>query len=115
MVSSWVVSRFRTAWLSQNLAMLVLKLLRESSLSEWEVLSRLHARYGLSPSAREFGRLEKELLVDGFACLESGTGGSRLQITTTGCSLLRRLEREERDVAKNIVQAHGGNAGALAR
>jgi hypothetical protein len=32
--------------------MLVLRFLRESSMSEWEILSRLHDRYELTPSKR---------------------------------------------------------------
>ena len=115
MLSSWVLSRFRTALLTQNLALLVLRLLRESSLSEWEVLSRLHARYGLDPSAREFARVEKELLGDGFARVESGSDCSKLEITTSGCHLLRRLEREQHEIAKSMVQPHRGGPTYLSR
>src|ERR1017187_4359125 len=98
MVSSWMLARFRSAWLSQNLALLVLRLLTESALSEWEILSSLHTRYGLSPNAREFARLERGLLAQGYANLEAGNGGKRLQITAAGLRVLRRLEEEHRTV-----------------
>jgi hypothetical protein len=98
MVSSWMLSRFRTAWLSQNLALLVLRLLRNATLSEWEILSRLHSRYGLSPTALEFQRLERELILEGFALVASGDDGSKLQITTSGLKVLRALEEEYRAV-----------------
>ena len=111
MVSSWVLSRFRSAWLSRNLALLVLGLLRESALSEWEVLARLHSLYGLDPSAREFGRLKKELVGEGYATLEKGLG-NRLQITTAGLKLLRRLEEEHRALATDIGRARGSRTGA---
>jgi len=114
MVSSWMLSRFRSAWLSQNLVLIVLRLLRESGLSEWEILSTLHSRYGLNPTAREFGRLERELVAGGYALLESGKDGNKLQITSTGISVLNRLEEEYRMVVSNVVQSQGVNPGGLA-
>ncbi len=104
MVSSWVLSRFRTAWLTQNLTLLVLTLLRESTLSEWEILARLHSRYGLNPSGREFGRLEKELVGEGFVVVEPGIGGDRLRITTAGTGVLARLQREYNSLVSNAVR-----------
>lgn len=104
MVSNWMLSRFRSAWLSQNLALLVLRLLKESGLSEWEILSALHSRYGLDPTAREFGKLEKELVGGGYVLLESDEGGGKLQITGAGISALSRLEEEYRMVVSNAVQ-----------
>jgi hypothetical protein len=109
MVSNWMLSRFRSAWLSQNLVLLVLRLLKESGLSEWEILSALHSRYGLDPTAREFGKLEKELVGGGYVLLESGKDGSKLQITGAGINALRRLEEEYRMVVSNAVQSRGGN------
>jgi hypothetical protein len=105
MVSSWMVSRFRSAWLSQNLVLLVLRLLRASTLSEWEILSTLHSRYGLNPSAREFQRLEKELVGEGYARVNSGKDGSTLNITTAGLGVLRRLEEEHRTLVSNVAQS----------
>lgn len=107
MVSIWILSRFRSAWLSENTPLLVLRLLRESTLSEWEILSRLHLRYGLNPSAREFGRLEKVLLRDGYAGFEPGLGENKLLITTAGLRLLLRLEEEYRAVVSNVKSSSG--------
>ena len=105
MVSSWMLSRFRSAWLSQNLALLVLRLLRASSLSEWEILSKLHSHYGLNPTAREFERLEKNLVGGGYALIAPGKDGSRLIITTAGLGALRRLEEEHHQVVSSVSQS----------
>jgi hypothetical protein len=102
-----MLSRFRSAWLSQNLVLLVLRLLKESGLSEWEILSALHSRYELDPTAREFGKLEKELVGGGYAVLESGKDGRKLQITSAGISALQRLEEEYRMVVSNAEQPQG--------
>jgi hypothetical protein len=99
--------RFRSAWLSENMPMLVLRLLRDTSLTEWEILSRLHSRYGLTPSSREFGRLEKSLLGKGFVSLESETSRDKLRITNEGVGLLVRLEKEYADIVSNIAHAKG--------
>jgi hypothetical protein len=109
-----MVSRFRSAWLSQNLVLLVLRLLRESGLSEWEILSALHSRYGLDPTAREFRRLEKELVGGGYALIESGKEGGKLQITGAGVSALHRLEEEYRMIVSNAMQSQEGNRAGLA-
>jgi hypothetical protein len=108
MVSSWILSRFRTAWLSENLALLVLRLLKRSTLSEWEILSSLHSRYGLNPSAREFQRLEKTLVGEGYASVDAGKHGGKLKITTAGLGALRRLEEEHRTVVSNAMQSWAG-------
>jgi hypothetical protein len=114
MVSNWMVSRFRSAWLSQNLVLLVLRLLKESGLTEWEILSALHSRYGLDPTAREFGKLEKELVGGGYTLLEPCKEGSKLQITGAGVSALRRLEEEYRMVVSNAGQGQGSSQGGPA-
>ena len=109
--SSWVVTRFRSAWLSQNADLLVLKLLRESSLTEWEILSRLNTKYGLNPSAKEFAKLERTLVGKGFASLGSAGRESRLQITPVGIRLLRRLEQEYRQVVSCTLPKNEGHLG----
>jgi len=115
MVSSWMLSRFRSAWLSQNLALLVLRLLRESTLSEWEVLSKLHSRYGFDPTAREFERMEKELVVEGYALVNPGKDGNRLKITIAGLGALRRLEEEHRTVVSSVGRFQVPDSGRLTR
>jgi hypothetical protein len=109
-----MLSRFRLAWLSQNGLLLVLRLLQESSLSEYEILSRLHARYGLTPNAREFGRIKKTLLGKGYARLDSGLGADNLQITSAGVRLLRLLEEEYRGVVSNMARLENSSSGAVA-
>ncbi|MDA4115557.1 MAG: hypothetical protein OK442_03245 [Thaumarchaeota archaeon] len=108
MVSSWMLSRFRSAWLSENLALLVLRLLKGSTLSEWEILSSLHSRYGLNPSTREFHRLEKTLVGEGYAHFDSGKRGNKLKITTAGLGALRRMEEEHQTVVSNAMQSGAG-------
>lgn len=105
--------RFRSAWLSKNLTLLVLRLLRESTLSEWEILSRLHSRYGFTPSAREFERLEKELQDGGYATLALRGERSNLQITTRGIGLLVRLEEEHRTVVSTIGPPRSASHSAV--
>jgi len=108
MVSSWMLSRFRSAWLSANLALLVLRLLKGTTLSEWEILSSLHSRYGLNPSAREFQRLENTLLGEGYALVDAGKHGNKLKITTAGLGALRRLEEEHQTVVSNAARSQVG-------
>jgi hypothetical protein len=109
-----MLSRFRSAWLSQNLVLLVLRLIKESGLTEWEILSALHSRYGLDPTVREFGRLEKELVGGGYVLLESCKEGGKLLITGAGIIALCRLEEEYRMVVSNAVQPQGENPDGLA-
>jgi len=104
-----MLSRFRSAWLSQNLALIVLRLLRGSTLSEWEILSALHSRYGLNPTAHEFERLEKELVGEGYALVDPGIWGSKLKITTAGLGALRRLEEEHRTLVSSVMRSQGGD------
>ncbi len=110
-----MVQRSRWAWLSANLPLIVLRLLRESALSEWEILSRIHSSYGLSPSAHEFGRLEKSLVGEGYASVDSRLEGDKLQITTEGLRLLLRLEEEYRAVVASAGRYSGGGSGASTR
>jgi hypothetical protein len=107
-----MVQRSRGAWLSANLPLMVLRLLRESALSEWEILSRLHSSYGLSPSAQEFGRLEKSLVGEGYASVDSLVGGDKLQITAEGLRLLLRLEEEYRAVVASAGRYSGGSGAS---
>ncbi|MGH9918677.1 MAG: hypothetical protein ACRD6W_07405 [Nitrososphaerales archaeon] len=103
-----MVSRFRSAWLSENLALLVLRLLKRSTLNEWEILFTLHSRYGLNPSAREFQRLEKTLVGEGYALVDPGKHGGKLKITAAGLGALRRLEEEHQTVVLNAMHSRAG-------
>jgi hypothetical protein len=114
MDSSWMLSRFRSAWLSRNMVLLVLRLLRGSTLSEWDILSALHSRYGLNPTAREFERLERELVGEGYALLDFGKEGNRLKITVAGMGALRRLEEEHKALVSDLLRSQGGRPDGLA-
>jgi hypothetical protein len=74
-------------------------------MSEWEILSSLYSRYGLAPSKKEFGRLEKRLIGKGYASLDSSLGEERLRITSDGKSLLHRLENEHKALVSSIVRS----------
>lgn len=100
-----MLQRFRSAWLAENMPLLVLRLLRDSSLTEWEILSRLHSKYALTPTNREFGRLEKGLLGNGYVSIESEIGEDKLRITAKGAGLLVRLEDEYREIVSDIVHS----------
>jgi CTP-dependent riboflavin kinase len=97
------------------LALLVLRLLNESTLSEWEILSSLHGRYGLNPNAREFGRLEKELLAQGYASVQVNDTGNTMRITASGRDVLQKLEREHREVVSKAMQLQPNSSGAVPR
>jgi len=103
--SNWMMSRFRTAWLSENLPLFVLRLLRDTAMSEFEVLSRLHARYAMTPNSREFGCLKRAFMREGYARLEPGPEGDVLVVTASGVRLLRLLEDEHRAVVSNIIRS----------
>lgn len=111
MANNWTLTRFRSAWLTQNLDLLVLKLLRESTLSEWEILSRLHSRYGLNPTPREFARLERDLTGKGFASFEQASGEEKFEITSRGLTLLSRMEEEYRSVVACAARPESNSNG----
>lgn len=115
MVSEWMLQKFRSAWLSANLPLLVLRLLRVSTSSEWEILSFLNERYGLNPSAQEFQRLERSLLGNGYVSLDPHPGGGRMRITTEGLGLLAMLEEQHRGVVAGASGSSPGSSGVSLR
>lgn len=69
-------------------------MLRDSEMSEWEILNSLHARYGFTPSLAEFRRTSNLLVKRGFAELGQGENGASLRVTEDGLKLLLRLQQE---------------------
>jgi hypothetical protein len=108
LVSNWMLQRFRAAWLSANLPLLVLRLLRVSTSSDWEILSFLHEKFGLTPTAKEFERLERSLIGKGYAILDPHPG-SRMQITAEGLRLLGRLEEDHSGLVASVPGKAGGS------
>lgn len=102
MSSSWVVHRFRRAFLQENLMLVTLRLLKSSETSEWEVLDSIYSRYRLAPDAREFRKVLDALVSGGYARAEPGYEVGRLRITKTGLKLLRRLEDEYRAIVLSV-------------
>ena len=79
---------------SANLPLLVLRLIRDSSLNEWEILATLHKSFVIDPNARGLDLLKRTLLTGGYATTELGGGDAKLRITTKGMGLLERIELE---------------------
>lgn len=111
MAETWIVRRMRIAFLRENMLLIVLKLLREGEKGEWEVLSALDSRFGLTPSAKEFRKVEETLVGGGYARLERPDGSRVLRMTDVGAALLGRLEEEYRAV----VSGYDPSPGALVK
>lgn len=105
MPSTWVLHRFRSAFLHENLTLFVLKLIEDSEKGEWDVLNSLYSQYKLTPNAREFRRLLESLVNGGYASFESTEGTRKLRITKTGTKLLSSLEGEYRAIVSNVGEA----------
>lgn len=99
---TWMLHRFRSAFVRENLMLIVLGLLRESELSEWEILSLLHSRYASTPTAKEFRRLSQSAVNGGYASFRWVGKTRKLRISRTGTELLRRLEEEYRAIVSSI-------------
>lgn len=108
MTSSWVIQRFRRAFLYQNLLLITLRLLSDSELSEWEVLDSLYSRYRLALDAKDFRKMVDVLVNGGFASYDEADQVGKLRITGTGVRLLHGLEDEYRAITSSIEPAAQG-------
>ncbi len=111
MSSSWISQRFRSAWLSANLPLIVLRTIRESGMSEWEIFASLHRRLGIVPDPRDFHRVRRALLGEGYVLLEQESGDRRMMITEEGFHLLSLLEREHWAMAAEVDCSSGRAPG----
>lgn len=102
-----MLHRLRSAFLRENMLLIVLRLLREEDLSEWEILNMLHSQYGLTASHREFRRLYGLMTDGGYATVEPAGGGRRLRMTPAGANLLRRLEKEYLAIVSRLDVSSG--------
>ena len=102
MSARWVIRGFRRAFLEENAILLILRLLRDSELSEWEVLDSLYSRYRLAPERNDFHLLLHSLVDGGFARYEEAEDSGRLNITRAGVELLHALEDEYRAVMSTV-------------
>ena len=93
-----MLQRFRTAFLRENLVLLVLLTLKDHDRTEWEILDGLHNRYGFTPTVRDFRRTVNMLMQGGFAIAEPLQSGGAMVITEGGLRLLQRLEAEYREI-----------------
>ena len=98
MTDSWMIQRLRSAFFRENSLVVVLRLLGQEELSEWEILSLMHSRFGSTPSSREFRRLCQVLLDGRYATIEPDGETRKLKLTPAGDELLRRLEEECREI-----------------
>ena len=102
MAATWVLHRFRSAFVQGNLALIVLRLLVDSEMSEWEVMNALYDRYGSSPTSKEFRRLVDELLEGAYATTVEVEETRKLRISNQGRRLFQRLEDEYRQVVSSL-------------
>jgi|SRR5271170_3623642 len=102
MPSSWVIHRFRRAFLREQILLITLRLLRDSQRSEWEVLDSLYSRYRLAPDPKDFRKLVDSLVNGGFASCGEVGDVRRLTITRAGVKLLHGLEEEYLAVMSSI-------------
>jgi hypothetical protein len=105
-----MLHRFRSAFFHENLLLIVLGLLSESELSEWEILSSLFAKYESTPNDKEFRRLVESIVNGGYASFEGKVGNRKLRLNKRGITLLRRLKEEYRSVVSKTVRYQGINA-----
>jgi hypothetical protein len=87
-------------------------MLKDSELSEWEVLSQLYSRYRLTPGAKEFRKVVDSLVVGGYANFEPMEGGRKLRVTKVGVKLFQRLDGEYQAIVSNINQSQDRDAAA---
>jgi hypothetical protein len=103
--TTWMLHRFRSAFLRENLLFLVIRLLKDADLSEWEILNLLYSRYETSPGAKEFRKLLETLVSEGYASLEPAGKTRRLRLDVRGTRLLRGIEEEYRSIISGIEES----------
>jgi hypothetical protein len=98
----WVIDKFRSLLFHENLLLIVLSMLKDCELSEWEIWRLLHSRYGTTPTAREFQKII-DIITDGAYAKCRWEGSIRkLQLSEAGLVLQRRLEEEYRAIISII-------------
>jgi DNA-binding PadR family transcriptional regulator len=102
MTTTWVIDRFRSVLFHENLLLIVLSLLKDSELGEWEIWSLLHSRYGTTPTAGDFRRILDTLTNGGYASSRWEGSTRKLRLNETGLLLHRRLDAEYRAIISSI-------------
>jgi DNA-binding PadR family transcriptional regulator len=102
MTTTWVTERFRSVLFHENLLLIVLSLLKDSELGEWELWSLLHSRYDTTPTTRDFRKTLDMLINDGYASSRWESNTRKLRLSETGLVLHRRLEAEYRAIILSI-------------
>ncbi len=81
---------------------MVLSYLRQSELSEWEILNLLHSRHNATPGEREFRKLVDSLTQGGYAESELVSGDRKLRLSRKGMDLQRTLAKEYKAVMARL-------------
>ena len=102
MATNWMLYRIRSRWLNGNLPLLVLGLLREADLCDWEILDSLYRRYGMTPETREFQNLLNSLVRQGYVEVRRSKDTYRLRVRESGMKLLSEFERVYETFARNL-------------
>src|ERR1700733_15068076 len=105
--TTWVIDRFRSVLFHENLLLIVLSLLKDSELGEWEIWSLLRSRYGTTLAgttlaAREFRKIVDTLIDGGYASSRWEGTTHKLRLNETGLVLHRRLEAEYQAIISSI-------------
>ena len=101
-MSTWMQYKIRARWFQGNLPLIILKLLRESPLGEWEILDSLYHSLRLAPNEREFERLIKSFVRLGYLQVVFWRKEPRLRINKAGLKLLSELEREQYAILREL-------------
>jgi DNA-binding PadR family transcriptional regulator len=100
--TTWVTDRFRSVLFHENMLLIVLSLLKDSELGEWEIWSLLRSRYGTTLAAREFRKILDTLIDEGYASSRWEGPTRKLRLNETGLVLHRRLEAEYQAIISSI-------------
>ncbi len=106
-MSTWMQYKIRSRWFEGNLPLLILRLLRESPLGEWEILDSLFHSLRLQPNERELERLIKSFVRLGYLQVVRGRREPRLRINKAGLKLLSELEREQSAILREFNPGSG--------
>ena len=102
-MSTWMQYKIRSKWFEGNLPLIILRLLREMPLGEWEILDSLYHTLRLAPNEREFEKIIKSFVRLGYLQVVSWRREPRLRINKAGLRLLSELEREHNAILRELI------------
>ena len=86
--------------------MAVLRLLKQTDLSEWQIMDSLYRLFGTAPDWKAF-RTSLELLTSqGFLEVKNGGEARQLRVSKAGIKLLSALEKEYDAIVLKVGESH---------